>query len=767
MTDLAEKQGFLAPGGLGGSRRTPGRSSPLRRFLRRLADRVRVGRVLALGLLAALIVVRVWDPPPVEFVRLKIFDFYQSTKPREPAQQPIVIVDIDEQSLAEIGQWPWPRTTIAKLTSQLMAYKAIAVAFDVVFAEPDRLSPGQVAERLPQLSEELKSELGALPDNDSILAETFARSRVVIGESGLPQETDLETRPIKPHSFGIIGPDPKPYMHHFDGLVRNLPELEAAATGHGAFTIIPESDGLVRRVPALISVGDEIIPTLSLELLRIATGQTTYAVKTDPAGIKSIVLGGVEIPTDPHGRIWVYFSPLDQSRYIPAKDVINGTAPPEALTGNVVFVGTSATGLLDIKTTPVNDAVPGVEVHAQLLEAMLTRTQLVRPNYAIGAEVLITAGISILIIIIVPLLGALWSLVLGGVVAATLVAGSWYLFLEERILIDVAFALATSFALHAFLVYENYFREEARRRQVRTAFQQYLSPALVEQLAQDPDRLVLGGETRGMTFLFCDVRGFTGISEQYRDDPQGLTALINRLLTPLTEAILERNGTIDKYMGDAIMAFWNAPIDDAEHGLNACNSALDMLKRLEVLNETMAAEAKERGEGFNPLRIGIGLNTGECTVGNLGSAQRFDYSVIGDSVNLASRLEGQSKNYGVHVIIGAQTAEIGKQSYALLELDLIAVKGRHEPEHIFALLGDKALREDATFEALAERNVAMLEAYRNRQWDRARALAQECRELDPGLELGTLYDLYEERIEQNQTDPPPPDWGGVFVAETK
>ena len=745
----------------------PGRASPFRRWLRRVVDKIRVGRILALGLLAAMIAIRIWDPGPIEFVRLKIFDFYQVLKPRDAAQQPIVIVDIDEESLAEIGQWPWPRTTIAKLTSQLMAYNAVAVAYDVVFAEPDRLSPAQVAERLPQLSDALKSELSNLPDNDTILAETFARSRVVIGESGLPQKTDLETRPIKPHSFAVLGPDPKPLLLHFQGLARNLPELEQTATGHGSFTILPESDGIVRRVPALIRVGEEIVPTLSLEVLRVATGQTTYAIKTDAAGIKSVVLGGVEIPTDPNARIWVYFSPLDQTRYIPAKDVINGTAPPESLTGNVVFVGTSATGLLDIKTTPVNDAVPGVEVHAQLLEAMLTRTQLVRPNYAIGAEVTIAAAISLLIIIIVPLAGALWSLVLGGIVAAGFVAGSWYLFVEERILIDVAFGLATSFALHAFLVYENYFREEARRRQVRTAFQQYLSPALVEQLAQDPDRLVLGGETRGMTFLFCDVRGFTGISEQYRDNPQGLTTLINRLLTPLTEAILERQGTIDKYMGDAIMAFWNAPIDDSEHALNACNSALAMLLRLEALNESMAAEAEAAGETFTPLRIGVGLNTGECTVGNLGSDQRFDYSVIGDSVNLASRLEGQSKNYGVDIIIGSQTAAVAQQDFALLELDLIAVKGRQEPEHIFTLLGDEALARDAAFEALAERNAKMLEAYRNREWDRARSLAKECRELDPDLGLGPLYDLYEARIEENETDPPPPDWGGVFVAETK
>ena len=767
MADVADRKGLHLFGGSRTSRRAPGRISPLRRWLRRLADKIRVGRILALGLLFASIVIRVWDPAPVEFVRLKIFDFYQFMKPRPPAQQPIVIVDIDEASLAELGQWPWPRTTIAKLTSQLMAYQAIAVAYDVVFAEPDRLSPKTMAERLPQLSEELRAELSKLPDNDTLLAQTFARSRVVIGESGIGTTSVVESRPIKPHSFAILGPDPKPFLPKFDTLVRNLQTLEESATGHGSFTILPEGDGLVRRVPALIVVDDQIIPTLSLELLRIATGQTTYAIKTDAAGVQSIVLGGVAIPTDPNGRIWVYFSPLDLTRYIPAKDVINGTAPPEVLAGNLVFVGTSATGLLDIKTTPVNDAVPGVEVHAQLLEAMMTRTHLVRPNYAIGAEVLMTAAVSILIIIIVPLLGALWSLILGGIVAASLAAGSWYLFTEKTMLIDVAFALVTAFFLHAFLVYENYFREEARRRQVRTAFQQYLSPALVEQLAQEPDRLVLGGETRGMTFLFCDVRGFTSISERYQDDPQGLTTLINRLLTPLTDAILESQGTIDKYMGDCVMAFWNAPISDKEHARHACSAALSMLTRLDALNETLKAEAEAEGHAFKPLRVGVGLNTGECTVGNLGSDQRFDYSVIGDSVNLASRLEGQSKTYGVDIVIGAHTTEIAKESFAVLELDLIAVKGRAEPERVSALLGDEALAADPTFQALVQRNSSMLEAYRDRRWERARALAQECKELDPGLELELLYDLYEARIEHFESEPPPPDWAGVYVAETK
>ena len=735
----------------------------------RLLQRIRVGRLLALGLLIALMALRVWDPEPIEFARLKIFDFYQLIKPREAGQQPIVIVDLDEESFAELGQWPWPRTLIAKLVAQLAAYQTVAVAFDFVFPEPDRLSPGAMAEQLPGLTEAQKAELAALPDNDSVMAATIAKSRVVLGQSGFGRKLDLEQRPLTPHSIAMLGPDPRPYLFHFEDLVRNVPVLQDAAMGNGAFTILPERDGVVRRVPALITVGEkqDIIPTLSLELLRLATGQQTYAVKTDEAGVKAIVLGGVEIPTDRNGRLYVYFSPHDRSRYVSAKDVINGTLPPEALAGRVVFVGTSATGLLDIKSTPVNDGVPGVEVHVQLLEAMLTQTQLERPNYALGAELTMGAVVGVGLIILVPLLGALWSLALGGGVAASLAAGSWYLFAEEGLLIDVAFALSTSLLLYAFLVYENYIKEEAQKRQVRGAFSQYLSPALVEQLAANPERLVLGGEIREMTFLFCDVRGFTTISEQFRDNPAGLTRLINRLLTPLTSAILEREGTIDKYMGDCIMAFWNAPLDDEDHVVHACESSLDMLVRLEALNREREEEAEAAGEVFNPLRVGIGLNTGPCTVGNMGSDQRFDYSVLGDAVNLASRLEGQSKTYGASIVIGDRTAEIAGERVAAVELDLLAVKGKTEPERIFSVLGGAALAAEAGFKQLRARHDEMIAAYRAQDWSRARTLIGECRGLDGGWNLGELYDLYEERIAGFEAEPPPADWDGVHIATSK
>jgi adenylate cyclase len=368
-------------------------------------------------------------------------------------------------------------------------------------------------------------------------------------------------------------------------------------------------------------------------------------------------------------------------------------------------------------------------------------------------------------------------LLLGGALIGGLIGASWYSYTDSLILIDVTYPAISTFALYSILTYASYSRTASEKRQVRGAFGRYLSPALVEQLADDPSRLVLGGEMRTMTLLFCDIRGFTTISEAFKDDPPGLTQLINKFLTPMTDLILERNGTIDKYMGDCIMAFWNAPLDDPEHAKNGCDSALAMFEGLVILNETLKAEAQAENRPHHPIRVGIGLNSGDCVVGNLGSSQRFDYSVLGDSVNLAARLEGQSKNYGTGIVIGEQT-RAAAPGFATLELDLIAVKGKTEAVHIFALLGGEELGRDLEFQTLASRNDDMLAAYRSQKWTEATALVSECRTLAKeavnglgGVDglggLDELYGLYDERITRYQADPPPADWDGVFVATSK
>jgi adenylate cyclase len=344
---------------------------------------------------------------------------------------------------------------------------------------------------------------------------------------------------------------------------------------------------------------------------------------------------------------------------------------------------------------------------------------------------------------------------------------SWYFFVEHNLLIDFTYPLISSWLIYLVLTFVNYFREQRQRQQIRSAFGFYLSPALVEQLAKAPERLVLGGEERRMTILFSDVRGFTSISEHYKDDPQGLTHLMNRFLTPLTNAIIERKGTIDKYIGDAIMAFWNAPVDDDDHEVNACDAALAMLEQAEALNVELKREAEANGGVYMPLRIGIGLNTGPCVVGNMGSDFRFNYSVLGDTVNVASRLEARTKDYRLSMVIGSRTADRAQGKFATMEIDLIQVKGKKQPEAVFTVLGRAEIENDPRARELRELNAQMLAAYRKQQWDEAHALIDRCRKVANGLAVDGLYDMYVERIEAYRADPPPPDWTGVYEAESK
>jgi len=411
--------------------------------------------------------------------------------------------------------------------------------------------------------------------------------------------------------------------------------------------------------------------------------------------------------------------------------------------------------------------MPGVEVHAQVIENILSNTLLSAPSWAIGAEICTALALGLAIIILAPILPAAVVVALGAGLIAGLVGASWYLFVAHNLLIDFTYPLLSCWLIYLVLTFVNYFREQQQRHQIRSAFSFYLSPPLVEQLAKSPEKLVLGGEERRMTILFSDVRGFTTISEHYKDDPQGLTHLMNRFLTPLTNAIIERKGTIDKYIGDAIMAFWNAPLDDEEHEANACAAALEMLARADVLNVELKREAETNGGVYMPLRIGIGLNSGPCVVGNMGSDFRFNYSVLGDTVNLASRLESRTKDYRLAMVIGSRTAEGAKPRFATMEIDLIQVKGKKQPEVVFTVLGPAEIEQDPRCRELREFNAQMLAAYRKQQWDEAKNLVDRCRKLGSGFGVAGLYDMYIDRMEAYQIDPPPPDWNGVYEAESK
>lgn len=759
-------------------------------FLRILKSIFSFERVLGMLLLIAFLGLyygdTVYKIGLVEGWRNKVFDYYQEFKPRDipPAdQKPVTIIDLDEQSLESVGQWPWPRTTIAKMIQNTMQMGAVLIAFDIVFAEPDRLNPQNIAESIVGLDPETKSKLVALKSNDQVLADTIRRSRVVLGQAGRPSETEGVKGPPVKKSVAIRklsknALDPYIYIPKFPSLVRNVSAIELAAThrfgGHGVFSTLTGKDGIVRSVPSLFGHEGEYFPTLSIEMLRIATGRPTVLARVNDAGMVGVAVAkGLEVQTDRIGQIWPYFSRHDQDKYVSAVDVLNGSVDPALMKGKLTIVGTSAVGLRDIRSIPTERDIPGVEVHAQLIEAIIHQKYLVRPNYADVAELTFLLVGGIIMIILVPWVGAKWTAGLFLVVAGGALGTSWYLFSEKLVLLDATYAVVGIAVMYTSMTYAGYAREEAERRQTRDAFSKYLSPDMVERVAGDPGALKLGGDQRQMTLLFCDVRGFTTISEQF--DAVGLTSLINKLLTPLTNVILERHGTIDKYMGDCIMAFWNAPLDDDDQEYNGCTSALAMLAEMEPLNERLKQEAEEEGRKHIPLKVGLGLNTGPCVVGNMGSDMRFDYSVLGDAVNLAARLEGQSKSYGMNVVLGPTTRNAVKDRLATIDLDFIQVKGKTEGTYIYGLMGDEEVLADPAFKKLQNLIYDAQEMYRAQQWDDAQEMFDEIRDLGSDAKkpwkleanLHVLCDLYDERIAEYRVDPPPADWDGVYIATTK
>jgi adenylate cyclase len=731
---------------------------------------------LVCTLIAGAVLLRYIDPFFVRALRLIAFDHFQRIDPvpYDP-KLPIRIVDIDEKSLSMIGQWPWPRTTVRDLLSALTEKGAAVVAFDVLFAEPDRTSLEAIVKQLPESeAATVIAAMASRPSNDELFAEALKDApsvlAVVLGEGA------STTVPAK-SGFASAGDNPRPFLQTFTGATRNLSELEDSARGIGAFNWVADRDQIVRRVPLMFRLGESFVPSLAAEALRVAQGATTYVLKASNAsgetafgqatGLNHIRIGDVEIPTDAGGGVFLKFRHFNKEAYIPAWKVLAGEVPQEDIEGRIILVGTSAPGLLDLRATPVEATIPGIDIHAQVLEHLLTGKFLERPDYAVALEEFVILVLGIMLAVALPRASAMASAGIGLLTMGTVLLGGWAAYRYGDIFIDPSYPVLVLGCMTAGFTWYTYTTREAQRAQIRNAFGQYLSPALVEQLALSPDKLVLGGEEREMTILFSDVRGFTAISEIYKDDPQGLTSLMNRLLTPLTNTIVDQEGTIDKYIGDAVMAFWNAPLQVPDHELKACAAALNMLDRLATLNHERKEEASNEGRQFVPFRVGIGINTGRCVVGNLGSDLRFNYSVLGDPVNVASRLEGQTKFYGVPIIIGSRTAQKAKDKFAIVELDLIAVKGKTEPETIYALLGREEIAADIRFQELRKLYSTMIYCYRSRDWDGALEAIELCRSAEPNFGLMTVFDLYRTRIQAFRESAPPADWKGVFVAETK
>ncbi len=778
--------------------------------------------VTILSIVAAILLglVRISDPEFVQVLRLKYFDQLQIKYPRTTEGQTYsVIVDIDEKSLREIGQWPWPRTVLADLFNKSKDAGMLVLGLDVLFAEKDRTSPELIANDVKNRNPEIANLLKKLPSNESLAMEAMKKFPVVIGHSGLDVTGDADRNDVKDTSVKVFlgkNQKPKDWLISYPGLLANVTEFESAASGAGTVSVAEEPDGIIRRVPLISNVAGTVRPTLGLDMIRVAFKGNSIATRTGINGLEEIIIqtksiGNAAIPTDENGRVWIYYGESDSAKkeksryYVSAVDIINGNVGKERLSGKLGILGTSATGLKDIRPTPVEDRMPGVEIHANLIDTVISAILFYTSNKNANSvynsslkkgmseedaikeknkvkikgapflksgsnmkfyESLFTILLGLFITIFALRFGPLVNISLLVVIIGAAFYISIKMFLEDKTLFDPTFAGFSTFIIYFGNTFANYLRDANEKKQIRGAFSQYLSPALVEQLADDPEKLVLGGETKKMTFLFCDVRGFTTISESFKADPQGLTRLINRFLTPLTNEIINENGTIDKYMGDCIMAFWNAPIDVEGHEKMACDATLKMHKAMTELNKIREDEAKAENKKFLELKIGIGLNTGGCVVGNMGSDQRFDYSVLGDSVNLASRLEGQSKSYGVKTVIGPETNESVKDSYATLQLDMIAVKGKKEAVTIFTLVGDSNFKDSSEFKNLEKSHIKILDFYFSQKWQECLIEIETAKILCNNL-MSEYYEIMSKRINEFKKSPPPKDWDGVYVATSK
>ena len=735
--------------------------------------------LVPLAIVSGAAALRAADPPALEALRLLFFDELQRLAPRPWNDPGVRIVDIDDESLAKIGQWPWPRTVVAALTGRLAERGAAAVAFDIVFAEPDRTSPKAVLPLWAEAAErpELRALADELPDHDRIFAEALAAAPSVLGM--IPDNAPARETTRK-FALAYAGPDPRPYLLAYRGAVANLPELERAAKGIGSFATGVERDGVVRRVPLFVRIRSaqagadpsrEVYPSLVAEVLRVAqstpihrltsvgaSGETAFGQET---GLVSARIGQLNVPLDGKGRVWLHDSGPQPSRFVPAWRVLSGELPDDALDGMLVFVGTSAAGLKDLRATPLNPVAAGVEIHAQIAEQILEGAFLARPDWAEGAEIVA------LIVVCLALAGllALGRATLGALVLTAALAlwfgGAYWAFRTHGLLLDPVYGALAAVALYMTQTLIAFLGSENERRQVRGAFGRYLSLVLVERLARGPSKLVLGGEMRPVTLMFMDIRGFTPISEQF--DAHGLTAFLNRFLTEMTDAVLASGGTVDKYMGDAVMAFWNAPLDLPDHARRACAAALDMQARAEAFDRRWAEERRAAGLMPVPVKIGIGLNTDICCVGNMGAQQRFDYSAIGDGVNLASRLEGQSKPYGVKILVSEATCAAAGPGHRFVELDLLQVKGKTKPVKVFTLLDGAP---DAAFEAWRKLHDSGIAAYRRQDWDGARAAFARAQGAMPGGMDG-FYAAMDARMNALRAEPPDADWNGVYVAKEK
>jgi adenylate cyclase len=674
---------------------------------------------LAVVLVALLfLVLKFYNPYPVQILQLKTFDWLITSL--EPKQSDdVVIVEFSEKSVEKFGQWPFDRRDIAGTIQKLRENGAGVIVAPILFSEKDRAG------------------------GDAELIKTLKDNGVVIAQTPTVQNSrpDAARR-----GFAAIGGNPLDYAYQWPGAIPPLPDLALAADGVGVLASISERDGVVRRLPMLVNISGDLYPSLVLESIRVAADDKSYQVKVTDAGIEAVRIPKFKtINTDSNGRVWLSWNTKFEK--------VEATEIDKRVDGKIVILGLAIEGVGGIIGTP-NGETWAHNLQAQALQTVIDGTSISRLAFANIVEIVALVILLALLIVVVPRLSIAWTVPFFVTFVAATVGGSYYAFQAYLQLWDPSYLVFAGTLVYGQIIFNNFVREFRLKQQIKKQFGTYLSPALVEKLQKNPELLKLGGETRELSIMFTDVRGFTTISEHYGTDVQGLTQIMNRYMTAMTAKIIENEGTLDKYIGDAQMAFWNAPLDDADHAKHAVKTALEMLGNLDAFNKEIQME------GIPPFGMGLGINTGSVVVGNMGSSQRFDYTCLGDSVNLASRLEGQSKPYHVKLIIGPKTYEYVKNDYNCVELDCIAVKGKTEGVNIYTIVppGSVKVPNMTTHQYF-------LQYYRDGRWDEAISYANILKRAFDG-ELTDYYESMIERIEEYKINPPV-NWDGIYRTNTK
>ena len=680
--------------------------------------------IISLSVILVLCGIRFADPWFLDVVRLKALDQHQRNQTQESLGN-LVTVEINNETLRKKGQWPWDRKTLSNESIRLYESGAGMVVLPILFAQPDRFG------------------------GDDTLADVLNQTPTIIGQIPTIQEGNSGVT----RGVATVGEPWNGWVYQYPGAIGPIPLLAENSHAVGMMIIAPEKDGVVRRMPLVVAVGDELYPSMSMEILRMIAGDISYQMKTSVAGVEKLRIPKFKmIDTDAHGNIWLDF------KWKTPTYALHEELPD--LTGKIVIVSITASGLDSAVSTPVG-VIYSHDLIGASVATMMTGRNITRPYWTNVAELGSSFGLALVVMIAVLLLPWYFGAALMPATIVGLFYGSSHLFTKHDYLVDWSYPVLTVFIAWSIAAFLRFMEEHKLRMQIKKQFEHYLAPAMVKKLQKNPDLLKLGGDTRELTLLFCDIRGFTPISEQYKTDPQGLTKLINRFLTPMTDIIMINDGTIDKYMGDCIMAFWNAPLDVEDQRKLAIKTSHEMIEHLKKLNAELEAE------NSLPINIGIGLNTGDVVVGNMGSNQRFDYSCLGDAVNLASRLEGQSKGYGVGLILGEETARDMDDEFVILELDKIAVKGKTEGVKIFTSLGThEELMGTMNYVMAQRQHEKFIHWYRSKAWKLARKWVDDLENEFGGMMKG-YYSMMRDRIEELEKEDLPDDWDGVYRATTK